>query len=103
MGKRHNPLIPSEPDDVMLVRTVEHNFLDLCGIYLRVEGRKLEVPGAMKPAFLLWRSARVRHMKSDFRHTADEMKATRDVAQWTVDLNCKMRNQPSKTIEWADG
>lgn len=37
-----------------------------------------------------------------FRSTDAEKQATRNVAQWTLDLNCQLRGQPSKQLTWKD-
>jgi len=103
MGRNHNnPLLPSEPDDTMLIRTVEHNFIELCGLYKRVNQQELQIPKDMVSTFKLWRSARLRHKNSDFRHTRDEMRATRAVAEWTLRVKAKICNVEPNTVEWRD-
>ncbi len=50
----------------------------------------------------LWKQMLVRHSNGDFRHSDAEKRATRNVAQWTVDLNCMLRGQDSRTLTWKD-
>ena len=92
----------STQDTVALAQAVEERFLDLCRFYLRVNGFKLVVPGGLKHDFVRWRQMRVRHKAGDFRNTPSELKSTRSIAQWTVNVNSKLRNQNPKQLEWSD-
>ena len=99
---RHtNRLLDSVPDMVTLGMAVEARFLDLCKDYLRITGEKLEVPSHVQKDFVLWREMRIRHKKEDFRNTEDEKKATKNVAEWTLRVNCEIRNQKYEAIDWA--
>lgn len=103
MGKNHNnPLLDSEPDDVMLVRSVEHCFLELCDLYKRVNEKQLQWPKDLLSSAKLWRAARMRHKRSDFRHTRDEMLATRAVAEWTLRVKAKLCGVEKQVPEWRD-
>ena len=43
---------------------------------------------------------RVRHKALDFRNTTEEVQATREIAQWTIDVNCELRGQKAKVVQW---
>ena len=98
----NNKLIPSDPDMVMLGQAVESRFLDLCEAYFRIKCVELTVPAGLDRDFLHWREMRVRHNQGDLRHRESEKISTRNVAQWTLDENCKLRNQPMQVLEWGD-
>lgn len=97
---RHpNQLLPSSPDHVGLIRAIEDRFLDLCSLHRRVRGTDLQIPQALMPDALRWRMARLRHQGSDFRHTEREWRSVCEFAQWTLDLNSELKNQPKTTFE----
>lgn len=98
---RHNLLFPSDKNEVELCIAVEERFKDLLHTYLRVKHVQLHPPKSLEKEMLLWRTMAVRYKSGDYRHTEDEMMALKTIAQWTVDENCKLRNQPPKKIEWA--
>ena len=54
------------------------------------------------PAMLRWRQMAVRHRKGDFRNSDAEYESIKTIAQWTVDVNCQIRNQPAKKIVWKE-
>jgi hypothetical protein len=100
---RHKDMLhPSSQDDVALADAVEQRFLDVCGSWLRVKGVELVPPESLNSDMLLWRRMRVRHNQGDFRNSDSELKATQVVAQWTLDCQCELRNQPKQTIKWRD-
>lgn len=100
-GSSSSTLVFSEPDEVGLVRAVEDKFLTVCETSLQRTGNKLDPPRDLMPALFLWRQARIRHKQSDFRHSEDEMKATREVAEWTLEMNAKLRGQAEvPKVEW---
>jgi hypothetical protein len=100
---RHkDALRPSSPDDVALADAVEARFLDLCVAWLRVKGVELTPPQSLDGAVLLWRRMRVRHKQGDFRNSDSELKAVKEVAQWTLDCQCELRNQPKQTLVWKE-
>lgn len=90
----------SDPDLVVLGEAVQQRFLDLLGSWERVRGERLIPPAELDSDMLLWRTMVVRHRKGDYRNTADEENATKRIAQWTVDKQCELRNQPRKIIDW---
>jgi len=81
---------------------IETRFLELLGSWKRIHGVELEVPQMLDSAMILWRQLIVRYKKGDFRNSLDEVMAMREIAQWTVDKNCVLRNQPLKKVQWAD-
>ena len=91
----------SRPDDIGLATAVESRFLDLCGAYKRIKGVKLTIPLDLLEDAKMWRAMRRRHMSGDFRNTDAELQATQVMAQWTLDVNCEMRNQVSKRLVWG--
>ena len=95
-------LTASSPDTVALAEAVESRFLDVCGSWLRIKGIELVPPPSMNNAMLLWRTMRVRHNGGDYRNSLAELQATKDVAQWTLDCQCELRNQPKKTLTWKE-
>lgn len=96
------PLANSTHDTIALAEAIEERFLRLCNDYLRIKGYRLVVPPALRTDFVRWREMRVRHKASDFRNTSSELKSTREVAQWTVNVNAKLRHQHPTQIEWPD-
>lgn len=101
-----NKLDPVNPNDYegpfWLCVEVERRFLDLTETYYRIKGVQLLPPKEMNKDILLWREMAVRFKKRDYRCTRGEILALRTVAQWTLDENCKLRNQPRKTLVWPD-
>lgn len=95
-------LVPSDLDMVTLVDAVEARFLRLLEEHQRIRGTELYPPKDLDADMLLWRTLHARHVKRDFRHTDDEKKAVRRVAEWTLQENCKLRNQVYKPVEWKD-
>jgi hypothetical protein len=95
-------LIPANIDDVELTRAVETRFIDLCDTYLRIKGVTLPIPKDLVKELALWRQMAVRFKTGDMRVSVDERKAVRRFAQWTLDVNCDLRNQPKQTLVWKD-
>jgi len=116
-------LIKSTTDDVLLAHAVEVRFVELCGSYLRIKGDRLMSPPILDRDFLRWRTLRVRHKckcgckeiglnkrkepcciecgkRGDYRHTEAEMKSTREIANWTVQVNAAIRNQPPVHVDF---
>ncbi len=93
---------PSKPDDIALASAVEERFILLCKFYRQQKGMDLIPPAGLDRDMMFWRTMRVRHKKGDFRHTEGEMKALRHVAEWTLRVNAKLRNQPTPRVDWGD-
>ncbi len=101
-GKIHlNALVPSSLDTSELAFAVEQRFLDLCDAWLRIRGVALVPPKDLDKAMLLWRTMRMRHRKNDLRNSPEELQATKQIAQWTIDQNMELRNQKSIKVVWA--
>lgn len=99
MGLQHGSMLkPSEQDTVALAMAVEDRFLDLCGAWLRVKGVEIPIPESMNPDMLRWREMRVRHRRGDFRNSEAELKSTKAIAQWTLDMNASLRNQQPQKL-----
>lgn len=96
-----NRLRPARHDEVAIGLAVEDRFLTLCESHKRIRGIDLAIPPELKPAAYLWRTAVARHRMGDFRITDDEKKATRAFADWTLRVNCELRNQTYKPVEWG--
>lgn len=104
MAKPHhsNRLVPSRPDDIALAQAVEQRFIDLCSTHMRLRGTMPQVPLSLTPDMRRWRQMRLRHRGGDLRHTDAEMRSVRTFAQWTVDINNQLRNQPPSDVQWYD-
>lgn len=97
-----NLLQSSDQDTIALADAVESRFLDLCGSWERIRGEKIPIPESMDRALLLWRKCVARFRKGDFRNTADELRAIKEVAQWSVDAQRQLRNQPTEKVKWKE-
>jgi hypothetical protein len=108
LGKRNgkpihsNVLRPSRQDDIALAASVEEGFIQVLGFHKQVRGYDLVPPESLNQDLLRWRQMRVRHRRGDFRNTEAELESVKTVAQWTVDWNCTLRNQPYQKLEWGD-
>lgn len=101
-NRSYGILSDSMMDTVALAQAVEERFELLLASWLQKRGMPLLPPASLDRALLGWRMMRVRHKGGDLRNTLDEVKCTREVAQWTVEMNCILRNQPVKRIDWGD-
>ena len=97
-----NMLQHSDLDMICLSDAVEHRFVKLLDMYLRVKGEQLFPPSYLDKDMYLWRTMRVRHMEGDYRNTEDEKKSTRRVAQWTMNQKTLLTGQEPVTLEWSD-
>jgi hypothetical protein len=104
LGNGHSSegLNPSDKDMVALGEAVQERLEELKEAHLRITHTMLTLPLEMKSAFLLWVTMRSRHQRGDLRNTEGEKRATRHLAQWSLDANADLRNQKRKTIEWRD-
>jgi len=97
-------LKPSIPDTVTLSKALEKRFATLREDHLRMRGVSLRVPEELKSDMLLWLCMLKRHKRKDYRNSDAELKATREVCQWTVSVNHRLRGQignPPK-VQWRD-
>ena len=100
--RHHRKLVVSSQDDIALCVETEDRFLNICGTWLRVKKEEIDIPQDVHADMYQWRVMRARHKKGDFRHTGAEMKALRNVAQWTLDMKKDVCNQPREQIKWRD-
>lgn len=91
---------PSNPDNIALPIAVEDRFLRLCNMHMRTLGTELVPPTYLNRAMLRWRELRARHKSGDLRHTDDEIKATQDIADWTLEMNAALTNTPLQKVDW---
>lgn len=96
-----NVLIPSTEDTVALCFAVQERFIILLDSYAAIKGEALIPPREFDSAMIRWREMAVRFKKSDFRNSEEELTSLREIAQWTLDENCKLRNQPLKKMFWG--
>ena len=104
LGNGHSSegLRPSSEDTVALGEAVQSRLEELKLAYVRITHELLTMPNEMKSAFLLWTTMRKRHQRRDLRSTPGEEKATRHLAQWTLDVNADLRNQKRTKIVWKE-
>lgn len=103
VNNRHaNKLDTSDPDTVHLCSAVLERFLGLFETHFRTKKIHLVPPVYIRSDIIIWRKMSVRYKKGDFRNTADEYKALKNVAQWTHDENRALRGQPITKLEWKD-
>jgi hypothetical protein len=95
-------LLPSKQDDIQLCLALEEKYIELSRLYERAMGVPLVPPRSMDSDMFLWRTLMARIKSGDFRHTANEYRALKTMAQWTVDMKCSLCGQPTKKIEWKD-
>jgi len=95
-------MIMSTKDDVCLGMAIEERLHDLAGAYQRIRGMSLQIPEILKNDYVRFVSYCERHRKGDFRHTESELKSVREIAQWSVQVNCAIRNQSPKHIDWGN-
>ena len=100
--RNHNALHSSSIDEIQLAEAVESRFLTLTETWLRIKKEELIIPPELDGAMLGWRTMRVRHRKGDYRNSGEEYRLVKVIAQWTVDMNCLLRNQPTKNVPWVD-
>lgn len=93
-----NMLVRSVADTVALAQAVEERFLDLCGSWLRIRGVEMPIPTSLDSDLLRWREMRVRHKRGDLRNTEAELKSTKAVAQWTLQMNAELRGQKQQKL-----
>lgn len=93
-------LIPSDMGVVNFAQVIEENFLTVCEYNMKLRGEELPIPSSLDKDLLRWRGLRVRHKQGDFRHTTAEYESMKVIAQWTVDVNNELHNQPPNKIEW---
>lgn len=93
-------LLPIDKDTNSLSDAVFTRLQDLEHSWMRIKGVALPIPVDIDKAILKWGDMIERLAKNDFRYKESELKALQEVAQWSVNMNCTLRNQPLKKIKW---
>jgi hypothetical protein len=103
-GSHNNPdlLHPSSQDEVALCDAVRVRFGELSQAYLANKGRELLVPKTIKAEFIRVARMADRHEQGDFRNSHSEMRALKIFAQWTVDIQMRLRQQPRQIVQWSE-
>ena len=100
---RHiNVLVPSDRDMVALGQAVKDRLRGLREAWFRIRGVTLLMPGEIAAEFKRFKIMLRRHANGDFRHTESEKISTRIMADWSLAVNCELRNQQYIPMEWAD-
>lgn len=95
-------LKPSDQDTIALATAVRARFNDVLDLHFQMKGAPVPISPSLDSDIKMWAAMHARHLSGDFRSTDGEKQATRNVAQWTLDLNCSLRGQPTKTLAWRD-
>jgi len=91
----------SSKDTITLASCVENRMLELFQSHPKYTGTPLEIPHDILRDIKLWREMRKRHKRNDFRNTHSELKATRIVAQFTIDVHMRIRGQEPVKVVWG--
>lgn len=94
-----NMLHISTEDQVQLGRAVRERYNRLIETYRRIRKVPLTIPKSLSPDYHRAVGMIKRHAKGDYRSTAAEWKSLKAVAQWTLDVNAEIRNQPATKLE----
>lgn len=94
-------LFKSSPDQIGIVYEVNQRLIELDGSLLRVRGSGLFIAPSLEKDFERFQAVKTRHQSNDFRHSAAEMASVATIAQWSLDLNCELRNQPRVVVDFA--
>ena len=92
-------LVASQPDDIGLTEAVRIRFNELIPLHRQKKGTDLIVPPDLAQEYRRVIDLCRRHHRGDFRHSPDELKALKQFAQWTLDINCDLRGQERKVLE----
>lgn len=99
---RHRSVLQKADQDTRhLCAAVDTRVSEVLNLHVRVREHPPMIPKNIQEDINLWRQMVVRFKKDDWRCTEDERQALRRVAQWSLDLNCDLRNQPRKVLEWS--
>ena len=96
MPQLHN----SSPDQIAIVYELNQRLIELDGTLLRVRGSGLFVAPSLEKDFERFEEVKFRHQKNDFRHSAAEMQSVATIAQWSLDINSELRNQPRQVVDF---
>ena len=98
MSKDKSILRKAAGEEVEMCFAIKERYEGLMGSWLKIKGAVLKCPQTLKSEALLWRRMLYRFGSGDFRCTDDECVAMCAFAQWTVDQNNILRNQPVTPI-----
>jgi len=101
-GTGPDVLVPSNSDCIQLAEAVNDRVQDLMRTHRVMQGMDLHAPVEMKSDFVRWQAMLKRHRSGDMRHRKSELMATRAVAQWSVNVQRALRNQPPELVEWRE-
>ncbi len=87
-------LTPSHPSLIAGSEAVEERFVRLLNSWHKAKGEQLLPPPSMNGDLKRWREMVFRFRKGDFRNTEGELKSLKAIAEWTLAMNAKLRNQP---------
>ncbi len=94
-NNRHaNQLVPSGEGIVSLVCAVVPRYNDLIGTHQRITGNRLIIPKELLPDYNQVKQLADRYAAGDYRHRSSEASSLKTFAQWTVDVQRKIRGQP---------
>lgn len=94
-------LFSSDADMIALGAAVEKRYVSVFVDHFRIRSYSLVLPGFLSVDLRLFKTMRHRHRRGDFRHTDDENLSTRRIADWTLIVNCDIRNQTFVPIDWV--
>jgi hypothetical protein len=101
MPAQHEKILrPCQSDTIQLAMAVEERFVSLFPLYERITGTTLLIPEFLNADMFRWREMVVRLKKGDYRHTEDEFRSLTRIADWTLQVNAKLRNQPAPQVDW---
>ena len=100
--QNNNALLPSSVDSIQLAEAIEYRYFEITALHERINGTELMFPKELDQAVISWREVRVRHKAGDYRNSEEELRMIKIIAQWTVDVNNSLRNQPTKKIAWSN-
>jgi len=95
-------LVQSTEDMVQLGAALAPRFSLTVSMYRDRWGTPPRIDADRKASIVLWRTMAVRHSTGDWRNTESEEKATKEVAQWCLDLYRMLRGQLTETIKWRE-
>jgi len=96
---RHaNILRDSDEATLEFINAIYPRLQSVFQLHKRIHGTQLIPELTIKADFELWNAVITRHKLGDRRHTEDEAKALKRIAQWTLDINSSLRNQPIQKI-----
>lgn len=99
--KHTNVMKPSCEGVCQMVQALESRFASLAKFHMKSRMIPLDVPKSMEKDFIRWRRVAIRHHAGDLRHTEAEWESMVTIAQWTLDVNCELRNQEPQKLPSA--